>query len=54
MGETILGMLQNTPGQEFWHSGNTPFSDTFKIHTEKLIASEPDWKMPNVAATKKC
>ena len=50
---TILGMLQNTPGQEFWHSGNTPFSDAFKIHIEKLLASEPEWKMPNVAATKK-
>ncbi len=50
---TCLGMLQNTPGQEFWHSGNTPFSDAFKIHVEKLLASEPEWKMPNVAATKK-
>jgi len=50
---TCLGMLQNTPGQEFWHSGNTPFSDAFKIHIEKLLPSEPEWKMPNVAATKK-
>ncbi len=50
---TILGVLQNAPGQEFWHSGNTPFSDAFKDHVDKQLASESDWKMPNVAATKK-
>ncbi len=49
----MLGLLQAEPTQEFWHSGNTPFSDAFKMHIEKLMASEPEWKMPNVAATKK-
>ena len=49
----MLGLLQAEPTQEFWHGGNSPFSDAFKIHVENLMADEPAWKMPNVAATKK-
>jgi hypothetical protein len=47
----MLGVLQRKPTQDFWYGGNSPFSDSFKMHVEKLMAVEPGWKMPNVGAS---
>ena len=47
----MLGVLQKRPTQEFWHGGNSPFSDAFKTHVENLMAEEAKWKMPNVGAS---
>ncbi len=48
---SMLGFLQFVPTQQWFHGGNSPLSDTFKKHIESLMAEEPTWKVPNVAAT---
>jgi hypothetical protein len=47
----MLGFLQTKPTQEWWSNRNSPFSNDFFDHIEKLIRKDPEWVMPNVVGT---
>ncbi len=47
----MLGFLQTKPAQEWWSNRNSPFSNDFLDHIEKLIRKDPEWVMRNVVGT---
>ena len=42
----MVGYLQHPIVLAWWRGGNSPFSQDFKDHVEKLTELEPSWKLP--------